>query len=75
MKATAIRATKAMRVSDAATVLLGVDEVGFKRCDISIHRTSSGGLHVDIEVPVPLAGSVAGLLGVKAGRGASPASP
>jgi hypothetical protein len=47
MKATAARATKAIRVSDAATMdmLVGVDTVGYKRCDVSIHRTTGGGLH------------------------------
>jgi len=59
-------------VPAAVDVLLGPADgmTGFKRCDVSIHRTSAGRLHVDIEVPPALSASVAGLLaalGVKAG--------
>ena len=44
---------------------------GTKRRDVSIHRTSAGGLHIDVEMPATLAGSVGNLLaalGVKASR-------
>jgi hypothetical protein len=76
MKATAGATTKATKVSDCAAavdVMVGPGDgvTGYKRCDVSIHRTSAGGLHVDIEVPAPLAGSVGSFLaalGVKGQR-------
>jgi hypothetical protein len=75
MKATAVRATKATKVSDAAMVDLlvgpGDGVTGYKRCDVSICRTAGGGLHIDVEVPAHLSASVGNLLaalGVKGQR-------
>jgi hypothetical protein len=44
---------RATRVQDAVDVLLGAADgaSGFKRIDCAVSRTSSGGLHVEIEVP------------------------
>jgi hypothetical protein len=55
-----------VKVGDTAVldVLLGPADgvTGFKRCDVSIHLTSAGGLHIDVEVPPSLSASVGGLL-------------
>jgi hypothetical protein len=54
-------------------MLIGPNDgvTGYKRCDVSISRVSSGGLHVEIEVPLAIGQQVGNLLaalGVKAGR-------
>jgi hypothetical protein len=57
MKATALRATKATRVSDAATIdpLVGPGDgiVGYKRLDVATSRASDGHLRVQIDVTCP----------------------
>jgi hypothetical protein len=71
----ALRATKATRVSDAATIdlLVGPGDgiVGYKRLDVAISRASDGHLRVQIDVPAHLSASVGNLLaalGVKGQR-------
>jgi hypothetical protein len=75
MKATAIRAPTRAKVSDTAAVdvMVGPSDgtTGYKRVDVAISRASSGGLHVEIEVPPHLSANVGSLLaalGVKGRR-------
>ena len=66
---------KAGAMSDAAPaaldVMAGPSDGPFRRVDVSISRTSAGGLDIHVAVPAPLAGSVGNLLaalGVKGQR-------
>jgi hypothetical protein len=74
MKPTAVRATKTTKVHDTAAALdlfAGPSAGPFRRCDVSISRTTGGGLHIDVEVPPHLLASVGSLLaalGVKGRR-------